>query len=149
MAVERHQKRGRGRPSLEEVLTTVDEEVALLHDHLGGLPRDVEADEVLHEIWLDDVHNSTAIEGNTISRPHNTHPIIHETIHHAWYERIHPFVDGNGRVGRLLLNFILAQNGYPPAVILATERRRYLQALGTDDAKNPHPLAEVIARAVS
>ena len=55
MAVERHQKRGRGRPSLEEVLTTVDEEVALLHDHLGGLPRDVEADEVLHEIWLDDV----------------------------------------------------------------------------------------------
>jgi len=46
MAVERHQKRGRGRPSLEEVLTTVDEEVALLHDHLGGLPRDVEADNV-------------------------------------------------------------------------------------------------------
>src|SRR2546426_7663591 len=68
MAVERHQKRGRGRPSLEEVLTTVDEEVALLHDHLGGLPRDVEADEVLHEIWLDDVHNSTAIEGNTMTR---------------------------------------------------------------------------------
>src|SRR2546428_11575251 len=68
MAVERHQKRGRGRPSLEEVLTTVDEEVALLHDHLGGLPRDVEADQVPPEIWLDDVHNSTAIEGNTMTR---------------------------------------------------------------------------------
>src|SRR3989442_14178362 len=67
MAVERHQKRGRGRPSLEEVLTTVDEEVGLLHDHLGGLPRDVEADGVLHEIWLDDGPNSTAVGGNTMT----------------------------------------------------------------------------------
>ncbi|HEV8440639.1 MAG TPA: hypothetical protein VGT40_21325, partial [Methylomirabilota bacterium] len=46
----------------------LDEEVALLKDRLGGLPRAVEADEILHAIWLDDVHNSTAIEGNTMTR---------------------------------------------------------------------------------
>src|SRR5690348_17192595 len=57
------------------------------------------------------------------------HPIIHAAKHHAGFERIHPFVDGNGRVGRLLLNFILVQAGYPPAVILATQRQRYLRAL--------------------
>jgi hypothetical protein len=44
---------------------------------------------------------------------------------------------------------MLVQAGYPPAVILAEERRRYLQALATADAGNPNPLAEVVARAVS
>jgi hypothetical protein len=53
---------------LDELLTLVDEEVALLHNDLGGLPRAVEADEILRAIWIDDVHNSTAIEGNTMTR---------------------------------------------------------------------------------
>ena len=70
-------------------------------------------------------------------------------MHHAWFERIHPFIDGNGRVGRLLLNFMLIQAGYPPAVILASQRPRYLQALRIADSGNPNSLAEVIARAVS
>src|SRR5438045_9558338 len=60
--------RKRGRPPLEDVLATLDEEVALLHDRLGGLPRAVEADQILRAIWIDDVHNSTAIEGNTMTR---------------------------------------------------------------------------------
>jgi Fic/DOC family len=79
----------------------------------------------------------------------DTHPVVHAAVHHAWFERIHPFTDGNGRVGRLILNFMLGQAGYPPAVILASQRPRYLQALRTADGGNPHPLAEVIARAVS
>src|SRR2546422_8444370 len=61
-------KTRRGRPSLKDVLARVDEEAQLLHEHLGGLPRAVEADQILREIWLDDVHNSTAIEGNTMTR---------------------------------------------------------------------------------
>jgi hypothetical protein len=51
-----------------EVLSRVDEEVRLLHEHLGGLPRAVETDQILRQIWIDDVHNSTAIEGNTMTR---------------------------------------------------------------------------------
>src|SRR5437016_8841257 len=61
-------KTRRGRASLKDVLARVDEEVQLLHEHLGGLPRAVEADHILKEIWIDDVHNSTAIEGNTMTR---------------------------------------------------------------------------------
>lgn len=245
--------RGRGRPSLQEVLGLLDEEVTLLKDRLGGLPRAIEADEILHAIWLDDVHNSTAIEGNTmtkaqvvdlvdrgrasarlvenlevkgyadaadwvyrhapdydhvpvgvVSEAHklavklawdleppatrdqpgawrktsvavrsvkvsvpaaipadldtwsqstrkldDKHPVLHAAIHHAWFERIHPFADGNGRVGRLLLNFMLLQRGYPPAVIPKAQRPRYLQALVLADDGNPNLLAEVVARAVS
>src|SRR6266508_3286614 len=65
----------RGRPSLQEVLARLDEEVKLLHTHLGGLPRAVEADHVLRQIWIDDVHNSTAIEGNTMTRAQVACPI--------------------------------------------------------------------------
>ena len=48
-----------------------------------------------------------------------------------------------------MLNFLLLQQGYPPAVILAEKRRQYLQALRTADGGNPNPLTEVVARAVS
>ncbi len=245
-------RRKAGRPSLAELLTVLDEHVRLLHAHLGGLPRAVEADHILRQIWIDDVHNSTAIEGNTMTRAQvenlverrrvsgslaetmdvegyaraadwayqhardykgvpvavlselhkialglawavepppsrdqpgawrtggvriravqvslpaliaadlsdwsqstaglaGRHPIVHAAAHHAWLERIHPFADGNGRAGRLVLNFMLLQHGYPPAVILASQRRRYLQALEKADEGNANPLAEVVARAV-
>jgi len=243
---------GRGRPSRREVLATLDEEVALLHRSLGGLPRAVEADSILREIWIDDVHNSTAIEGNTMTRAQvadlvdrrrasasivevlevegyaraadwvyreapeaqgvsvatisqihrlalgpiwevdppatrdrpgtwresgvalrgvrvslpsaipgdldswaastldraDQHPVTHSAVHHAWFERIHPFTDGNGRVGRLLLNYMLIQEGYPPAVILRAQRNGYLSALRRADGGAPDALTEVIARAV-
>ena len=243
----------RGRPPLTDVLANLDAEVPLLHGSLGGLPRAVEADSILRAIWLDDVHNSTAIEGNTMTRAQveelvegrkasatliealefegyaraadwvyrqapeyegvpleviseihrlvvglvwqvdppatrdvpgawrqtgvtvrgvevslppairpdlhdwsesttdrtSRHPVARAAHHHAWFERIHPFVDGNGRVGRLVLNFMLIQAGYPPAVILASRRPRYLQALDLADTGNANPLTEVVARAVS
>lgn len=96
------------------------------------------------------IHADLSEWSRSTGRPADTvHPILHAAEHHAWFERIHPFVDGNGRVGRLLLNFMLLQEGYPPAVILASQRPRYLQALRTADSGNPGPLAEVVARAVS
>src|SRR5207248_2143330 len=58
----------RGGPSVRQILARLDEEVALLETSMGGLPRAVEADSILREIWIDDVHNSTAIEGNTMTR---------------------------------------------------------------------------------
>lgn len=68
---------------------------------------------------------------------------------HAHFERIHPFLDGNGRVGRLLLNLTLVRFGYPPAVIYTRDRNRYLQALRRADAGDSGPLGELIARAVT
>ena len=52
---------------------------------------------------------------------------------HARFENIHPFADGNGRVGRTLLNYWLMINDYPPLVIYEEDRRAYYDALQTYD----------------
>ena len=67
---------------------------------------------------------------------------------HAAFERIHPFLDGNGRAGRLLMNLILIRLGYPPAIIQKRGRGRYLDALRKADRSDVGPLSELIARAI-
>lgn len=67
---------------------------------------------------------------------------------HTRFEQIHPFLDGNGRTGRLLLNLILVRLGYPPVVIFTRQRETYLRALRRADTGDHGPLGEVIARAM-
>ena len=245
-----------GRPSTDDVLSRVDELVDLFHVDYGGLPRAVEVDEILREIWIEDTYHSSALEGNQLSKrqvaalletdqahgslsdslevkgygtaarwvyehapdhpwdrgvplsvirtvhtllvapawalnPPEDHsapgdyrrqavrianrqvttcppvaiegkvadwvdatrhdPPAHFMVHladlHAWFERIHPFADGNGRAGRLLLNFMLLQRGYPPAVLNETSRELYLRGLARADQGHPTMLAELISRA--
>jgi fido (protein-threonine AMPylation protein) len=52
-------------------------------------------------------------------------PLVLAAIIHNEFEDIHPFQDGNGRVGRLLLNYILIKNNYPPINILLEDRMQY------------------------
>ena len=49
-------------------------------------------------------------------------------LFHLEFEGIHPFIDGNGRTGRLVLNLDLIRNGYPPINIKFTDRKRYYDA---------------------
>lgn len=57
------------------------------------------------------------------------HPVELAAEAHYQLVTIHPFVDGNGRTARLLMNLILMQNGYPPALIRKRDRLRYIQSL--------------------
>lgn len=76
------------------------------------------------------------------------HLIVTLARSHSEFERIHPFRDGNGRVGRLVMNLLLVRRGYPPAIIRNRTRSRYLVALRRADAGDPWPLAELLGRAV-
>jgi len=80
---------------------------------------------------------------------HDQHPMLFVADLHARFERIHPFRDGNGRVGRLATNLLLVRHGYPPVVIYKRDRTRYLDALRRADRGDPGPLAEMFARAVT
>jgi hypothetical protein len=257
----------RGRRSREAIYAQLDEGVQDLRSRLGGLPTPLEAEDIWGDIWYQEAHNSTAIEGNTLVlreveallgegravgdkqlaeymevqgyadaaqwvygqglsagdwtkgdlislteilhvhalamskvwhvaphaeatpqegpgsfRRHNIQPfpggmrppdwpdvpalmsdwIAHAcalrgnsapfpealAAVHAEFERIHPFLDGNGRAGRLITNLLLVRMGYAPAIIRKRERTRYLNALRRADVGDVAPLAEILARSV-
>lgn len=66
-------------------------------------------------------------------------------LHHD-FVLIHPFDDGNGRVARMLVNYLLLRYGYPPIVVPTEEKSAYLTALRLADAGDLGPLAEFFAQ---
>lgn len=64
------------------------------------------------------------------------HPIALAALLHYKFVLIHPFDDGNGRISRLLMNYVLIKNGLPPIIIKTTEKNKYLNALNQADVGN-------------
>lgn len=265
---------GRGRPSRATVYTRLDQALVELNQRLGGLPNPKEAQTIWDDIWHQEAHHSTALEGNTLVlrevqallergravgakplreynevrgyadaarwvysqalepegwhdgrlvsvtevrqvhhtamtpvwdvephpevtgsegpgsfRQHDIHPFSAGMTPPAWplvpaqveqwvedacdtgerltagqpldrplpeelarlhngFERVHPFIDGNGRAGRLLLNLILVRLGHPPVIIFKRQREAYLTAMQRADVGDYGGLGELIARAM-
>lgn len=88
-------------------------------EEVGALAEDVPAEmsELLAEV--------ADIEG--------VNPLTAAAYFHAKFENIHPFSDGNGRTGRLLMNYLLLINNHPPITIHEEDRRTYYDALHSFD----------------
>ncbi len=74
-------------------------------------------------------------------------PVIRAALAHHGFVAVHPFEDGNGRTGRLLLNLMLLRDGYAPAFVLRGWAERYRSALGAADRGNFTPLVNVVGQA--
>jgi Fic family protein len=74
------------------------------------------------------------------------HPIVIASYFHSVFESIHPFRDGNGRIGRLVLNFILKKNGFPMVDIKNKDKKRYYEALQKADNGNLRPFVNMIIK---
>jgi len=57
------------------------------------------------------------------------HPLALAAIFHEKFERIHPFYDGNGRAGRMIVNLILIKNDFPPLIVENKKRKKYYEVL--------------------
>ncbi|MBI4777878.1 Fic family protein [Candidatus Desantisbacteria bacterium] len=77
------------------------------------------------------------------------HPVELSAIFHHKFVAIHPFTDGNGRVGRLILNTILMQEGYTPAIIRMEDRKEYYQSLDGADKGDYALIIEMVEREVT
>ncbi len=71
-------------------------------------------------------YNEAEVSGNYT-------PVELAALFHYRYIRIHPFEDGNGRIARLMVNFILSRHGWPMIVVRSRDKNKYLEALHQSD----------------
>lgn len=70
------------------------------------------------------------------------------TVFHHKFVWIHPFFDGNGRTVRLAMNLLLMRSGFPPAIILKNDRKKYYDALNSANKGNYSKLALLMSQAL-
>ena len=73
------------------------------------------------------------------------HPVEYAAMVHIIFVNIHPFIDGNGRVARLLMNLALLQNGYNIVIIPPVVRADYIRALQDSNRGNYQPFVNFIS----
>lgn len=83
-----------------------------------------------------------------LSEEKSSHPVELAALAHHRLVAIHPFIDGNGRTARLVMNLILMLAGYPPTVIQRINRRQYYRVLDQADTGKPVALVNFVGRAV-
>jgi Fic family protein len=76
------------------------------------------------------------------------HPIVFAARLHHKFVHIHPFEDGNGRTGRLLMNLFLMRSGFPISIIKKSDRAKYYRTLQSADKDKLDPLIKLVAQSV-
>jgi len=76
------------------------------------------------------------------------HPVARAALAHFRLVDVHPFIDGNGRTARLLMNLILMRQSYPPAIVRVQDRPIYYDTLDAAHAGDTGPFIQLIAQAV-
>lgn len=102
--------------------------------HIPPHPRDVEKHMQEFVLWL---NSDEAM---------SLHPVEFSALAHYKLVYIHPFVDGNGRTSRLLMNLILMQAGYPPVTIRKEQRSEYYHVLELANEGDVRPFIRFIAK---
>lgn len=74
------------------------------------------------------------------------HPVVLAALLHYKFVRIHPFDDGNGRISRLLMNYVLLKNNLPPVIIKSADKKNYLFTLNQADTGNIDAFVEYVAK---
>jgi len=107
--------------------------------HTGGhIPPPPSNLDILMEHFLNWLNNPTTLM---------MHPVRMAALAHYKLAYIHPFTDGNGRTSRLLMNWILMQNGFPPVIIRKEDRLAYYQHLETaNQSSDIRPFVRFIAK---
>jgi Fic family protein len=78
------------------------------------------------------------------------HPVSRAALFHLRFEGVHPFIDGNGRTGRLVMNLELMKDGFPPINIKYADRRRYYDCFHFYHTRvgNPEDMEALVAEYV-
>ena len=82
------------------------------------------------------------------NNPLNLNDLVLSTIFHHKMVWIHPFFDGNGRTVRLAMNLLLMRKGFPPAIILKNDRKKYYDALNQANKGNYYKLCLLMLQAL-
>ena len=73
------------------------------------------------------------------------HPVELASWVHNRFVQIHPFTDGNGRASRLMMNWLLMRNGFPPVIIEARNKEEYYRAIEDADKGSHQPFSKFLA----
>lgn len=87
-------------------------------------------------IWLETITSADYV--------FQTSPVILACAAHTWFVYIHPFLDGNGRTARILMNLVLMRHGYPISIVTRDDRARYYDSLEASHGSDLTPFISLI-----
>lgn len=111
-------------------------------DHKPPAPESVASEMADFGKWLSGISSTNDNFGSLDA-------VLYAAAAHTWFVYIHPFIDGNGRVARLIMNLMLMRYGYPIAIITKEDRLRYYDALEISQASDLSPFIALVTECIN